>query len=85
VLFGGADKVTGIYLEEKTRTLVWPVDSPPWQCPWHDALRVRKFLGKKSITKIDHPLYSPDLALLRFLALSKIKKRPEGTKICWHS
>jgi hypothetical protein len=26
----------------------------------------------------------PDFPL-RFLALSKIKKRPEGTKICWHS
>jgi hypothetical protein len=30
--------------------------------PAHDALRVREFLAKKSITKIDHPPYSLDLA-----------------------
>jgi hypothetical protein len=29
--------------------------------PAHDALRVREFLAKKSITKVDHPPYSPDL------------------------
>jgi hypothetical protein len=34
----------------------------------HDALRVCEFLAKKSITKMDHPPYSPDSAL------SKIKK-----------
>jgi len=30
--------------------------------PAHDALRVCKFLAKNSITKMDHPPYSPDLA-----------------------
>jgi hypothetical protein len=50
----------------------------------HDELRIRKFLAKKSITKMDHPPYSPDLAPCD-LALSKIKKCPEGTKICWYS
>jgi histone-lysine N-methyltransferase SETMAR len=40
--------------------------------PAHDALRVREFLAKNSITKMDHPPYSPDLAPLRFLARSKI-------------
>jgi transposase len=30
--------------------------------PAHDALRVREFLVKKSITKMYHPFYSPDLA-----------------------
>jgi hypothetical protein len=29
--------------------------------PAHDALRVREFLDKKSITNMDHPPYSPDL------------------------
>jgi hypothetical protein len=38
VLFGSAEKVTGISSEEKTRTLAWQVDSPPWQCSAHDAL-----------------------------------------------
>jgi len=50
--------------------------------PAHDALRVREFLAKNSITKMDHPPYSPELSPLRFLALSKIKKCPEMTKIC---
>jgi hypothetical protein len=53
--------------------------------PAHDALRVREFLAKKSITKMDHPPYSPYLVPCDFLALSKIKKCPEGTKICRHS
>jgi hypothetical protein len=35
VLFGNADKLTGVRSEEKTRTLAWQVDSPPWQCPLH--------------------------------------------------
>jgi hypothetical protein len=30
--------------------------------PAHDALRVRELLAKKSITKMDHPPCSPDLA-----------------------
>jgi hypothetical protein len=30
----------------------------------HDALAVREFLAKKSIMKLDHPPYLPDLALL---------------------
>ena len=30
--------------------------------PAHDALRFREFLAKNSITKMDHPPYSPDLA-----------------------
>jgi hypothetical protein len=44
--------------------------------PAHDT-----FLAKKSITKLDHPLYSPDLVPCDFW-LSKITKCPEGTKIC---
>jgi hypothetical protein len=48
--------------------------------PTHDALRIREFLAKKSITKMDHPLYP--LSTMRFFAPSKIKKFPEGTKIC---
>jgi hypothetical protein len=50
--------------------------------PAHDALRVREFLGKKSIKTIDHPPYSPDLAPCDFFLFPKLKKCPEGTKIC---
>jgi histone-lysine N-methyltransferase SETMAR len=32
----------------------------------HDALTVFEFLAKKSIMKLDHPPYSPDLALCDF-------------------
>jgi hypothetical protein len=50
----------------------------------HDQKQRRlhiSFLVKNSITKMDHLPYSPD-SILRFLALSKIKKCPEGMKIC---
>jgi hypothetical protein len=48
---------------EKKRPKLWP---DKWifhhdNAPVHDALRVREFLAKKSITKMDHPSYSPDL------------------------
>jgi len=48
--------------------------------PTPDALRVREFLAKNSITKMDHPPYSPDLAPLRFLALSKLKNVLKGKR-----
>jgi hypothetical protein len=47
--------------------------------PVHDAVR-DEILAKKFIIKVTIHLI-PDFPL-RFLALSKIKKRPEGTKIC---
>ena len=50
--------------------------------PARDALKVRKFLAKNSITKMGHSPYSPDSPLW-YLAVSKIEKCPEGTKICW--
>jgi len=50
--------------------------------PAHYALRVRDFLAKNSITKMDHPPYSPDLAPCDFWLFPKLKKCPEGTKIC---
>jgi len=43
--------------------------------PAHDVLRVHEFLAKNSITKMDHPPYSPDLAPAIFDS-SKIKKMP---------
>jgi transposase len=68
----------------RKRPELWP---PKWilhydNAPAHDALRVREFLANKSITKMDHPPYAPDLAPLQFLALSRIKTCPEGTTIC---
>jgi hypothetical protein len=50
--------------------------------PAHDAVRFREFLAKKFITKMKHPPNSSDLVPCDFFAFSKIKKCPEGTKIC---
>jgi histone-lysine N-methyltransferase SETMAR len=67
-MFGGKDPDSGL----STMTLPHA----------HDALRVREFLDKNSVTKMDHPLYSPDLAPCDFWLFPKLKKCPEETKIC---
>jgi transposase len=41
--------------------------------PAHDVLRVREFLAKNSITKMDHPPYSSDLAPCDFWLFPKLK------------
>jgi histone-lysine N-methyltransferase SETMAR len=43
--------------------------------PAYVALEIRQVLAKKSITKMNHSPYSPDLDPCDFLALSKIKKK----------
>jgi histone-lysine N-methyltransferase SETMAR len=48
--------------------------------PGHDALRVGEFLAKKSITKMDHPLYSPDLAPCDFWLFPKLKTALTGQR-----
>jgi hypothetical protein len=44
----------------------------------HDALAVREFLAKKSIVKLDHPSYSPDLGPCDFWLLPKLKTALKG-------
>jgi hypothetical protein len=46
--------------------------------PDHDALIVREFLAKKSIFKLDHPLYSPDLAPCNILLFPELKTALKG-------
>jgi hypothetical protein len=41
--------------------------------PAHYALKVREFLTKNSITKMNHPPYSPDLAPANFWLFPKLK------------
>ena len=41
--------------------------------PAHDVLRVREFLAKNSITKMDHLPYSPELAPCNFWLFPKLK------------
>jgi histone-lysine N-methyltransferase SETMAR len=45
-------------------------------------LRVHEFLAKKTITEVDHPPYSPDLAPCDFWLFSKLKEIQEGADIC---
>jgi histone-lysine N-methyltransferase SETMAR len=71
----------------RKRPKLWP---DKWilshdNAPAHDALRVRQFLPKNSVIKMDHPPYSPGLAPLQFLALSKLKnalKRQRFADLC---
>jgi hypothetical protein len=44
----------------------------------HDELTLRKFLAKKSLTKIDHPPYPPDLAPCNFWLFPKLKNSLKG-------
>jgi len=39
----------------------------------HDTLRIREFLAKNSITKMDHPPYTPDLVPCDFCLFPKLK------------
>ena len=48
--------------------------------PAHDTLRVCEFLAKNSITKMDHPPYSPDLAPCDFWLFSKLKNALKGQR-----
>jgi histone-lysine N-methyltransferase SETMAR len=79
------------YLEVLTRLQesVWRKRPEIWLDKWflhrgnalaHDALRVRKFLAKKSIIKMDHPPYSPDLAPCNFLLFPKLKQALKGQR-----
>ena len=43
-------------------------------------LRFREFLAKNSITKVDHPPYSPDLAPCNFWLLPKLKNALMGQR-----
>ena len=42
--------------------------------PAHTALSVRELLATKQITVLEHPAYSPDLALIDFFLFPKIKE-----------
>ena len=66
----------------KKRPRLWP---DKWflhhdYAPFHNALRVRKFLAKNSITKMDHPPYSPDLAPCDFWLFPKLKNALKGQR-----
>jgi [histone H3]-lysine36 N-dimethyltransferase SETMAR len=48
--------------------------------PAHNALSVKQFLAKHSITLMEHPPYSPDLAPCDFFLFPKIKVELKGTR-----
>jgi len=79
------------YLEVLTRLResVWRKRPGLWPDKWilhhdnalaHDALRVREFLAKNSITKMDNPPYSPDLAPCDFWLFPKLKIALKGQR-----
>jgi histone-lysine N-methyltransferase SETMAR len=79
------------YLEVLTRlrVSVWKKSPELWPDKWflhhdnalaHDALRVREFLAKKSITKMDHPPNSPELAPCDFCLFPKLKNALKGQR-----
>jgi len=48
--------------------------------PAHDALRIPQFLAKNSITKMDHPPYSSELAPCDFWLFLKLKNALKGQR-----
>jgi len=46
----------------------------------HDALKFREFLAKTSITKMEHPPYSPDLAPCDFWLFPNLKNVLKGQR-----
>jgi hypothetical protein len=69
VLFGSAEKLIGICSEEDLNSGL----TSEFSTITMPLRMIREFLAKSSVTKMDHLLYSPDLAPLRFLALPNIK------------
>jgi transposase len=47
----------------------------------HKTLSVKQFLAQKSITEMDHPHYTPDLAPIDFQLLPKIKSALKGRRL----
>ncbi len=46
--------------------------------PLYNALLIRQFLAKKSITVLPHPLYSPDLAPVDYFLFLRLKIHLKG-------
>jgi len=46
--------------------------------PSHNATIVKQFLAQQKVTVLDHPPYSPDLALADYLLLRKVKSHLKG-------
>jgi hypothetical protein len=47
----------------------------------HKALSIKQFLAQKLITKMEHPPYSPDIALNDFWLFPKIKSATKGRRL----
>ena len=80
MLFGRADRLRECV--RRKRPGLWP---DKWilhhdNAPAHDALRFHEFLAKNSITKMDHPPYSPDLAPCDFWLFPKLKNALKGQR-----
>jgi hypothetical protein len=69
--------------DRRKRPILWPKKwiLHRYTAPAHDALKLREFSAKKSITKMDHPSYSPDLAPCNIWPFPKLKKNKNTMKV----
>jgi hypothetical protein len=68
---------SGREIVKRIGTLTQQLDSPPWQQSSSQGA-VKQFLAQKSITEMEYPPYSPDLALNDFWLFPKIKSALKG-------
>jgi len=66
----------------KKQPELWPIN---WilqhnNAPAYKELSIKQFLAQKSITEMEHPPYSPDLALHDFWLFPKIKSALKGQR-----
>jgi hypothetical protein len=78
LLFGNTGNVMWGCSLEKTWILARCLDHASWQCPCSWCARCPGVLGKKSVMKLDHPPYLPDLALCNFWLFPKLKTALKG-------
>jgi hypothetical protein len=66
----------------RKRPELWPTDWIPHRdnAPAHKALFVKQFLPQKSITEMEHPPCSPDLAPNDFWQFPKLKSALKGRR-----
>jgi hypothetical protein len=62
---------------EKKKTEMWKNGS--WILHHINALSVKMFLEKQKVPVLEHPLYSPDLALCYFFLFPETKSALKGT------
>ena len=79
ILQWSLDEISWTCEKETTGIMDKRVDFAQDNAPAHNALSLKQFLANKNITVLEHPPYSPDLALCNFCRFPKIKSALKGT------